>query len=91
MCKQMRKEFYEPWDQVMHVTKFGKQLDKEQKYLQTCGIKIDEDARIQFYTEQMIDSGMLAKTDIIDWEDEDDKTWKKARIFFELSMEEEDT
>ena len=66
----------------MHVTKFGKQLDKEQKYLKTCGIKIDDDTKTQFYTEQMIDSGMFAKKDIIDWEDEDIKTWKKARTFF---------
>ena len=46
MRKQMRKEFYEPWDQVMHVSKFGLRLDKEQNYLKTCGITIDENAKI---------------------------------------------
>ena len=27
--KVIRAEFYHPWDQVMHLTKFGKQLNKE--------------------------------------------------------------
>ena len=44
--KKMRAEFYEPWDQVMHISKFGKHLNKEQKYLKTCGIDIDEEAKI---------------------------------------------
>ena len=47
--KKMRAEFYEPWDQVMHISKFGKHLTKEQKYLKTCGIDIDDEAKIQFY------------------------------------------
>ena len=40
---------------------------KDQKYLKTCGITIDEDAKMQFYTEQMIDSGMYEKKDVIEW------------------------
>ena len=39
----------------------------------------------------MIDSGMFSKKDIIDWEDEDKKTWAAARLVWELTMEEEDT
>ena len=70
MRKIMRKEFYQPWDQVMHVTKFGKQLNKEQAYLKTCGINIDDDVKTQFYVEQMIDSGIFSKQDIILWESE---------------------
>ena len=82
MRKTMRKEFYEPWDQIMHVSKFGLKLNKEQKYLKTCGITIDEDAKVQFYTEQMINSGMFEKKDVIEWEDVKVKTWTHATFFF---------
>ena len=68
--KVMRKEFYQPWDQVMHLTKFRKQLNKEQAYFKTCGVNIDDDVKTQLYVEQMIDSGIFSKQDIILWESE---------------------
>ena len=36
--KKMREEFYESRDQVMHISKFGKQLTKEQLYLKTSWV-----------------------------------------------------
>ena len=89
--QKMRKEFYQPWDQVMHLTKFGIQLNKEQTYLGTCGIKITDDVKAQFYVKQMIDSGIFSKVDIIAWEsDLQDKEWADAVLFFEARMEDED-
>ena len=38
--KRMTKSFYKPWDQIMHITKFGKKLEEEQEYLQSAGIEI---------------------------------------------------
>ena len=38
----------------------------------------------------MIDSGMFDKNDIVEWENEDVKTWTNATFFFEACMEEED-
>ena len=64
--KKMRAEFYKPWDQITHISKFGKHLTKEQKYLRTWGIEIDDEEKIQFYIEQMIDSCMFEKKDIIE-------------------------
>ena len=54
--KRMTKSFYKPWNQIMHITKFGKQLDKEQEYLKFAGIEISDASKLQFYSEQMIDS-----------------------------------
>ena len=54
--KRMTKLFYKPWDQIMHITKFGKQLDEEQEYLQSAGIESSDTSKLQFYTKQMIDS-----------------------------------
>ena len=57
-----------------------------------CGINIDGNVKTQFYVEQMIDSGIFSKQDIILWESElQDKDWADALLFFESSMEDEDT
>ena len=48
--------------------------------------------KTQFYVEQMIDSGIFSKQDIILWESElQNKDWADALLFFESSMEDEDT
>ena len=66
--KRTTKSFYKPWDQIMHITKFSKQLDEEQEYIQSAGIKISNASKLQFYTEQMIDSKWFNKPIIIKWE-----------------------
>ena len=53
----------------MHITKFAKELNKQQKYIKTTGITISEKSKLQFYTEQMINIRMFDKRDIINWED----------------------
>ena len=77
--------FYEPWDQVMHITKFAKQLDRQQAYLKTTGINITEESKLQFYTKQILDRAMFDKRNIIEWEDrtKDMKTWALATKYFE--------
>ena len=63
--KKMLTTFNESWDQCMHITKFAKNLEKDQTYLQTTGIVISEASKLQFYTDQMIDSEMFDKQDIV--------------------------
>ena len=69
----------------MHITKFAKGLNKQQKYLKTTGITISDEIKLQFYTKQMIDSGIFNKRDRIDWEDrtKNNKTWPKATKYFQ--------
>ena len=86
----MRAEFYEPWDQVMHISKIGRHLTKGKKYLNTCGIEIDDEAKIEFYFEQMIDSCMFENKDIIEWENCEIKTFKEAETFFEQLVDDDD-
>ena len=67
--KKMTKSFYQPWNQVEHVTKFAQRLDDEIIYLNTHnGIDITEANKLQFYTEQMLDSCYFDKAVIIKWE-----------------------
>ena len=68
IIKKMTESFYEPWDQVMHVTKFAKHLEEQQEYLKSAGIKITDASKLQFYTEQIIDSQMFDKPIIIRWD-----------------------
>ena len=83
--KSMTKSFYEPWNQIMHVTKFAKHLDEQQEYLQSAGIEISDASKLHFYTKRIIDSQMFDKLTIIRWEKRDiiRKTREKARFYFE--------
>ena len=79
--KRMTKSFYEAWNQVEHVTKFVKRLDKEMIYLNGHdGIDITEANKLQFYTEQILDSGFFEKSVLIKWEKRwpTRKTWANA-------------
>ena len=62
---KMTAAFYKHWDQVIHIAKFTRQLDKQQAYLKTTGINILDKNKLQFYAEQMIDSKRFDKRDIL--------------------------
>ena len=82
----MTKSFYQKWNQMEHITKFAKRLDDEMTYLNTHdGIEITEANKLQFYTEQMLDSTYFDKSTIMKWEKRDPsrKTWAKATSYFE--------
>ena len=84
--KRMSKGFYEAWNQVEHITKFAKRLDDEMIYLNSHdGIDITEANKLQFYTEQMLDSGFFDKSVLIKWGKRlpTRKTWVKAKTYFE--------
>ena len=87
------KSFYEPWDQVMHVTKFAKHLDEQPEYLKSAGIEITNASKLQFYTKQIIDSQMFDKPIIIRWEKRVParKTWEEATAYFEKMTRREET
>ena len=89
--KKTKGEFDESWDQVMHITKFGKKLRKHQEYLKVCGVKIDNETKMQFYVEEMIDSAMFEKCDIVAWENADDKCYNKVTSFFEKLVDNKET
>ena len=83
--KKMTKGFYLAWNQVEHITKFAKRLDDEMTYLNTHdGIDITEANKLQFYTEQVLDSTYFDKSIIMKWEKRDPsrKTWAKATSYF---------
>ena len=67
--KRMTKGFYKAWNKVEHIIKFAKRLDDEMIYLNSHdGINITEANKLQFYTEQMLDSNFFNKAIIRKWE-----------------------
>ena len=63
------KSFYQPWHEVEYVTKFTQRLGEEMIYFNEHDtIGITEANKLQFYTEQMLDSGFFDKAILIKWE-----------------------
>ena len=84
--KRMTESCYQPWNQVEHVTKFAQRLDDEMVYLNGHdGIDITEANKLQFYTEQMLDSGFFKKIILIKWERQFParKMWGHAKAYLE--------
>ena len=67
--KKTTAKFYEPWNQIMQITKFRKYLDKDQAYLKTVEINVSDKSKLQFYVWQMLGIRMFKKRNIISKED----------------------
>ena len=68
------------------MTKFSQRLDDQQVYLNGHdGIDITEANKLQFYIEQMLDSGFFDKHILMRWEKRDParKTWDRAKTYFD--------
>ena len=83
--KQMKKEYYEPWDPIDHITEFSKRLNDEQEELATNSISISEEDKLQFFIEQMYESKQFDREQYVAWEKKPDadKTWLNATLYFE--------
>ena len=53
--KQMKKEYYEPWDPEEHIIEFVKRLNDDQDALEANGITISNDDKIQFFINDIND------------------------------------
>ena len=85
MIKQMKKEYYEPWDPQEHITEFVKRLNDDQSALAANGITISNDDKLQFFIEQMYESKFFDRDQYVQWEKkaDADKTWENATVYFE--------
>ena len=83
--KQMKKEYYEPWDPQEHITEFTKRLDDDQTDLAANSITISNDDKLQFFIEQMYESKNFERDQYVQWEKkaDADKTWANATAYFE--------
>jgi hypothetical protein len=74
--------FYEPWNQVDHITTYYRRLDEEQKKLKKMSITLNESEKVQQFVEQMYDSDMFDEKEMLEWETTHNKSWNQAKTFF---------
>jgi ribosomal protein L31 len=82
------------WDRHEHLTAFGKRLDDDQTTLVRSDITISDEDKLQFYLEQMYDSNMFDKAEMMEWEQQtiNIKTdYVLAKHHFELKVKAHDT
>ena len=66
--KKLKDAYFANWDSNKHLTAFGKRLDDDQSTLIRLDITISDEDKLQFYLEQIYDSNLFDKAEMMDWE-----------------------
>jgi hypothetical protein len=82
--KQAAQAFHVQWDCTSHITKFARELDKQQKLCRDIGVPAAEATKIQHYVESMYASEMFDDKEMQAWEIKPsaDKTWDATKAHF---------
>jgi hypothetical protein len=82
--KQAAAAFHIQWDLTSHITKFARDLDKQQKLCRDIGVPAADATKIQYYVESMYSADMFDDKEMQAWEvkPSEDKTWEAAKTHF---------
>ena len=82
--KQALEAFNVQWDLTSHITKFARELDKQQKICIDIGVTASTETKIQYYVENMYVSEMFDDKEMRAWENKTtaNKTWTNAKTYF---------
>ena len=82
--KQALDAFNFEWDVTSHITKYARELDKQQKLCRDIGVPASDIAKTQTYLENMWASEMFDDKEMRAWENlpTADKTWANAKTYF---------
>ena len=82
--KQAAQAFHVQWDMTSHITKFARELNKQQKLCRDIGVPAAEATKIQHYVESMYASEMFDDKEMQAWEIKPsaNKTWDAAKTHF---------
>jgi hypothetical protein len=92
--KQLRQNYYTPWNPEEHLTAFGMRLTNDQVSLIRSEVTISDDDKLQFYLEQMYESNTFDKMEMMTWENQPTATktdFNLARDYFEKLIKSYDT
>ena len=92
--KKLKDAYFAKWDGNEHLTAFGKRLDDDQNTLIRSDITISDEDKLQFYLEQIYDSNLFDKAEMMDWESKPTviKTdYVQAKAHFEALVKAHDT
>jgi len=83
--KQAAENFRVQWDATSHITKYARELDKQQRLCRDIGIPAPGLTKIQYYVENMYASEMFDEKEMNTWENKPsaDKDWTNAKAYFE--------
>eukprot|EP00804_Cyclotella_cryptica_P015621 CCRYP_003615-RA/>CCRYP_003615-RA protein AED:0.62 eAED:0.37 QI:0/0/0/0.5/1/1/2/0/406 len=82
--KQAAAAFHIQWDLTSHITKFARDLDKQQKLCRDIGVPAADATKIQYYVESMYTSDIFDDKEMQAWEIKttENKTWEAAKNHF---------
>jgi len=82
--KQAAAAFHVQWDLTSHITKYARELDKQQKLCLDISVPAPDATKIQHYVENMYASEMFDNNEMQAWEIKppDEKTWDSAKTHF---------
>ncbi len=92
--KKLKGAYFAKWDGHEHLTAFGKRLDDEQTSLVRSDITISDKDKLQFYLEQMYNSNIFDKAEMMEWEQQPIATktdYTLAKNYFERRVKAHDT
>eukprot|EP00804_Cyclotella_cryptica_P006780 CCRYP_019524-RA/>CCRYP_019524-RA protein AED:0.42 eAED:0.37 QI:0/0/0/1/0/0/4/0/627 len=81
---QASAAFHVQWDLTSHITKFARELDKQQKLCRDIGVPAPDATKVQYYVEGIYSSDMFDDKEVQAWElkPSADKTWESAKTHF---------
>jgi len=82
--KQAAENFRVQWDATSHITKYVRQLDKQQRLCRDIGIPAPDLNKVQYYVENMYASEMFDEKEMNAWENKPsaEKDWVNAKTYF---------
>ena len=82
--KQAAAAFHIQWDLSSHITKFARELDKQQKLCRDIGVPAPDATKVQYYVKSMYSSDMFDSKEMQAWElkPSADKSWDSAKSHF---------
>eukprot|EP00804_Cyclotella_cryptica_P015207 CCRYP_000733-RA/>CCRYP_000733-RA protein AED:0.43 eAED:0.26 QI:0/0/0/1/1/1/3/0/840 len=82
--KQAAAAFHIQWDLTSHITKFARDLDKQQKLCRDIGVPAADATKIQYDIESMYTSDIFDDKEMQAWEVKptEEKTWEAAKNHF---------
>jgi hypothetical protein len=92
--KKLKQDYYTEWDNEIHLTTFRKRLDDKQMCIQSFGITIFNEDKLQFYLEQMYACNSFNKKEMTEWENKPEiikNDFKEAKLYFEGLVQDYET
>ena len=80
--KQAADDFRVVWDLTSHITKFARELDKQQKLCRQIGVPASDASKVQYFIKSMYASDMFDDKEMQAWEVLSVQTWENAKTHF---------